>query len=52
MKFDKKVDGVIKKCIKNIKTGKINCYKDIEKRKTGIYMKHAFAHGWKPANKR
>jgi len=41
-----KKDG--KFCIKNKKTGKVTCFETEEKRKTGIRMREAFAHGWKP----
>jgi len=35
-------------CIKNLRTGKVTCYGSEKKRKTGIKMREAFAHGWKP----
>ena len=39
-------------CIKNLETGKVTCYASRQKRKTGIRLKHAFAHGWKPTGAR
>ena len=41
-----KRDG--KYCIRNIKTGKTTCFKSQEDRATGIRVREAFAHGWKP----
>lgn len=46
--FEKKVDNILKYCTKNINTGKVICYGSKEKRQTGIRIKEAFAHGWKP----
>jgi hypothetical protein len=50
--FDKKVDGIVKSCIKNINTGKITCFGSKEKRKTGIRMREAFSHGWVPTKQK
>ena len=37
-----------KYCLKNIKTGKVTCYSSAKKRSTGVKMREAFSHGWKP----
>ena len=50
-KFDKTIEGVVKKCVKNINTEKVTCFGSEEKRKTGIRIREAFAHGWKPTGK-
>ena len=46
-KFTKKVGGKKKQCIKNKETGKVTCYDSVKKRKEGIRIKEAFAHGFK-----
>ena len=51
-KFTKIVNGKKKYCIRNLRTGKITCYDSPEKRETGIRMKEAFAHGFKPTRKK
>ena len=38
--------------IKNKQTGKVTVYSSKAKRETGIKMKHAFAHGFKPTRKK
>ena len=40
-----------KYCTKNIRTGRITRYSSEEKRDTGIRLKEAFAHGFKPTGK-
>jgi hypothetical protein len=50
--FTKTVGGKKKYCLKNKNTGQVTCYSSEAKRKTGIRMKEAFAHGFKPRKKR
>jgi len=35
-------------CTRNKRTGQVVCYSSEEKRRTGMRMREAFAHGWKP----
>jgi hypothetical protein len=35
-------------CAINLRTGKMICFKTKEKRKKGLRIREAFAHGWKP----
>lgn len=51
-KFNKQVMGNKKYCIKNLDTGKETCFSSKKKRKTGIRIREAFAHGWKPIKMR
>ena len=51
-KFTKIVKGKKKYCLKNKVTGNVTCYSSEEKRNTGIRMKEAFAHGFKPTGKK
>ena len=46
----KVIKGIKKFCIINKNTGQLVCYGSKQKRKTGIKMREAFAHGWKPRN--
>ena len=46
--FDKVIKGKKKYCTKKITDGTVVCYSSKKKRKTGIKMREAFAHGWKP----
>jgi len=50
-KFSKKVKGKKKYCLKNKETGAVTCYDSEKKRKIGIKMKEAFAHGFKLTKK-
>ena len=38
-------------CTRNKRTGQVVCYSSAAKRKTGMRMREAFAHGWKPTGK-
>lgn len=49
--FEKIIDGEKRYCIKNIRTGKVTCYYSPGNRETGIRIKEAFAHGFKPTGK-
>jgi hypothetical protein len=35
-------------CAINLRTGKMICFKTKAKRKKGLRIREAFAHGWKP----
>ena len=50
--FIKTVGGKKKYCLKNKSTGSVTCYGSEAKRKTGIRMKEAFAHGFKTTRRR
>ena len=47
-KFVRMIKEKKKYCLKNKRTGKVTCYSSDKKRKTGIRMKEAFHHGFKP----
>lgn len=47
-KFTKVVDKTTKYCIKNINTGKATCFGSKKKRATGIRIREAIAHEFKP----
>ena len=49
--FNKRVKGKMLYCIRNLRTGKVVCYKSLAARKKGVRIREAFAHGWKPTRK-
>jgi hypothetical protein len=47
--FTKTEGGKIKYCHRNKNTGKVVCYDSEKKRKAGMRIREAVAHGWKPS---
>ena len=51
-KFTQVIKGKKVYCTKNKETGKIVHYSSVKKRKRGMKIREAFAHGWKPTGKK
>ena len=50
-KFTKVIEGRKKWCTRKLSDGKVTCFKSPEARKTGIRIRMAIDHGWKPTKK-